>query len=156
MKRLAPACVLVAALVLPAAAPAKINVLKGTVHAEGVPGTGTVRVHVKVGNNGKPRKVTRVIYRNLDARCNVGDFENPVYEPAGELSGNAGRNQGTGIEFDRSFRWVSYPQSPPRSVNVLGRLNRKGTRISGGKIEVGNNLPGACQLAKGTFTATRK
>lgn len=150
------ACALVAALVVPAAAAAKVNKLKGTVHAVGVPGTGTVTVHVKVGAGGEPKKLTKVVYRNLDARCNVGDLETPVYEPAGEVSGDAGTDVGAGIEFDRSFRWVSYPASPPRSVNVLGKLNRKGTRIKNGEIEVGNNAAGACQFAVGTFTAKKK
>jgi len=154
-RRLITPCVLAAALILPAAAPAKINRLKGTVHAEGVPGTGIVRVHVKVGRNGAPKRVTKVVYKNLDARCNVGDLETPVYQPAGEVSGNAGKNRGPGIEFDRSFRWVSYPKAASRYVNVLGKLNRRGTKIRKGRIEVGNNAPGACQLAVGTFTARK-
>lgn len=148
------ACVLAGACAAPAAA--AVNRLTGTVQAVGVPGRGTVHIHVKLNRRGAPVRVTKVVYQGLDARCNVGEPGSPAYEPAGELSGNAGRNIGPAVEFDRTFRWVSYPARQPRFVNVFGKLNRRGTRITRGRIDVAVNTPGACQTAVGTFTARRR
>jgi len=158
MRSLIPICALVGALAAPAAAPAAVHVYKvtGTVHAEGVPGTGTMSVKVVV-KNGEPKRLRNLTYKNLPARCNVSDVPlQPQYVPAGALSGSGGANVGGGLEFDRSFRWVSYPSNPPRYVNMLGKVSGNGTRIFKGRIEVFNNTPGACQAAVGTFTARKK
>jgi hypothetical protein len=157
MKGLISVCALVGTLAAPAAAGAAVHVyrLTGTVHAEGVPGTGKMSVKVVV-RNGEPKRLRNLTYRNLPARCNVSDTPlQPQYVPAGRVSGSGGANVGGGLEFDRSFRWVSYPSKPPRYVNMLGKVSGNGKRIFKGRIEVFNNTPGVCQAAVGTFTAKR-
>jgi len=153
-KRLIWTGALVGALALPAAAVGKTNTLTGSFAPEGVPGNGTVKVKVKANRRNKPKKLKSIIYENLSARCNMGDFENPAYVPAGTLSGDAGPDQGSGLEFDRSFFWVSYPDNGARQVLANGKLNRRGTRVQDGRLEVHNNVAG-CQSAVGTFTAKK-
>jgi hypothetical protein len=112
---------------------------------------GTVSLQVVV-RDGKPKKVKKLEYENLDTFCDQDDavgFETPV----GDRSGKAGRNVGPSIEANRSFRWVSYPDDPPRQVNVVGKVKRRGTKVEG-KIEVFFNDFPACK-AEGTFTATK-
>jgi hypothetical protein len=157
MKRLIPASVLVCALVVPATAPAAVQVhqLKGTFHAQNVPGTGTVSVKVVV-KKGKPVRIKELKFNNLPAFCNVSETFEPAYVPAGKLSGSGGENKnGDGIEFGRNLFWVSYPGKGARQILMNGKLNKFGTRIKKGRLQVHNNNPDACQSAVGTFTATK-
>jgi hypothetical protein len=150
--RAALVCVVIGVVALPVVgAGAKVNRLEGTVQAQGVPGTATVEVRVTVNRRGVVKRIKRVSYSALPARCNVGELGAPVYEPAGELSGVARKGSGV-FEVDRSFRWVAYP--PSRYVNVFGTVNRRGTRMSA-TIEVHDNTSGACRSAVGTFVARR-
>jgi len=71
-----------------------------------------------VVRNGQPQRLKGLTYRNLDSDC-----------AAGELSGSGGKNQGPSVEFDNSFRWVSYPQAGARHVNMYGKVRRRGRRI---------------------------
>jgi hypothetical protein len=157
-KRLIAASLLAAALLVPASAPAaqQVHKLTGTFHAEGVPGTGKVSIKVVVRNR-KPVRVKNLTFKNLPARCNVSEVPlQPVYEPAGTLSGGAGANSnGDGIEFGRALQWISYPNNGARQVLMNGKLSKSGKRITKGKLEVHNNASGACQSAVGTFTAKK-
>jgi hypothetical protein len=155
-KRLSAVAVLLCALAIPATAPAAVHKLKGTFHAEGVPGTGKVSIEVVV-KKGKPVRIRNLTFKNLPARCNVSEVPlQPVYEPAGTLSGGAGKNSnGDGIEFGRALQWISYPNNGARQVLMNGKLSKSGKRITKGKLEVHNNASGACQSAVGTFTATK-
>lgn len=125
---LAAVCLAVGLLAVPstAAAGRVVHTLKG-----GIAGDANARVKMKVVvRNGDPRRVKGLSYRNLDADCNG--------TPAGQLSGSAGRNLGPGVEFDNSFRWVSFPANPPRQVNMVGKLKRRGRKATG-RLEVGSN-----------------
>jgi hypothetical protein len=105
-----------------------------------------------VTRRGDPKRVKRLRYRNLDTFCDLDDevgFETPV----GDRSGSAGRNIGPGVELDNSFRWVSFPEDPPRQVNVVGKVKRRGKKVTG-TIEVLDNEAPVCQ-AEGRFTATK-
>lgn len=153
-KRLSAVAVVLCALIMPATSPAAVHKLKGTFHAEGVPGTGSVSIEVVV-KKGKPVRIRNLAFKNLPARCNVSeDPGSPVYEPAGTLSGSAGKNaNGDGIEVGRLLQWFSYPGA--RMVSMNGRLSKSGKRISKGELQVHNNASGACQSAVGTFTAKK-
>jgi hypothetical protein len=105
-----------------------------------------------VTRGGDPKRVKRLRYRNLDTFCDLDD-EVGFETPAGDRSGSAGRNIGPGIEFDNSFRWVSFPQVPPRQVNVVGKVKRRGKKVTG-TIEVLDNEVPVCQ-AEGRFTASK-
>jgi hypothetical protein len=145
-----------AVLVLPAMASAGIQVhkLSGVFHGENVPGTGKVSIKVVV-KDGKPVSVKELKYKNLPAGCNVSETPgSPIFEPAGTLSGDAGKNRNPpGIEVGRRLQWFSYPGNGARQVTMNGRLNKSGTKIFKGRLEVGNNQ--ACQGARGTFTAKK-
>lgn len=156
MKRLIPSIALLAALALPATAMGGIQVhkLSGVFHAEGVPGTGTVSIKVVV-KNGTPVRLKGLAFKNLPARCNVSEVPlQPVYEPAGKLSGSGGKIGNDGIEFGRKLSWISYTGNGARQVLMHGRLSKSGKRIFKGKLEVHNNR--ACQSAVGSFTAKKQ
>lgn len=147
----------VALLALPAAASAavKVNTLTGTFKPESVAGKGTVIVKVVV-KNGNPVRIKSVVFKNLPARCNVGETPgSPVYQPAGKMSGSGGKNLDDAIDFGRRVTWISYPSAGKRQVTMNGRLNKAGTVLFKGELQVHNNAPGACQSAVGKFTATR-
>jgi len=100
------------------------------------------RVKVKVVvRNGDPKRLKGLEFKNLDAFC-----DDP---PAGELSGKAGKNQGPGVEFDNSVRWVSFPANPSRHVNLVGKLRRHGRKLTG-RLEVFSNT--ICANAEGRVT----
>jgi hypothetical protein len=156
LKHLIALFALVVLLVSPAGASAAVQVhkLTGTFKAEGVPGTGTVSIKVVV-KDGTPVRITGLTFKNLPARCNVGELGAPVYEPAGKLSGGGGKNSnGDGIEFGGALQWISYPGQGARQVLMNGKLSKSGKRISKGRLEVHNNKAG-CQTAVGTFTAQK-
>ena len=155
-RRSIPALLVIAALAAASSAAGAVQVhkLTGTFDAEGVPGTGSVSLKVIV-RDGSPVRITGLSFKGLPARCNQSeDPSYPSYVPAGSLSGGGGKNSnGDGIEFGRRLMWVSYPAQ--RQVLMNGRLSKSGKRISGGKLEVHNNAPGACQSAVGKFTAKK-
>ncbi|MGH2987271.1 MAG: hypothetical protein ACRDLO_11390 [Solirubrobacterales bacterium] len=150
IKGLSAACAITLALALAitAIAGGVTHKLEGNVDGDS---NGTIRLQVVV-KDGKPKKVKKLEYENLDTFCDQDDavgFETPV----GDRSGNAGRNVGPSIEANRSFRWVSYPEDPSRQVNVIGKVKRRGNKVNG-KIEVFFNEFPACK-AEGDFTATK-
>ena len=115
----------IAGLALPAGASAARTTytLKGKVD-----GDANSRVSVKVVvRNGQPQRLKGLTYRNLDSDC-----------AAGELSGSGGKNLGASVEFNNSFRWVSYPQGGSRHVNMYGKVRRRGRRITA-TLEVFDN-----------------
>jgi hypothetical protein len=104
-----------------------------------------------VVKNGEPRKVKGLRYENLDKFCDQDD-EVGYETPAGETSGSAGKNIGPGIESDNSFRWVSNPSDPARSVNIVGKVKQHGKKVTGLLEVFFNDEP--CK-AEGKFTATK-
>jgi hypothetical protein len=140
---------LVVALALPAAATAA----KKTFKLSGpVAGDANAEVEISVTvKNGKPKKVKKLSYENLDAYCDLDD-EVGYETPDGERSGSAGVNVGPPVEADRSFRWVSFPEDPSRQVNVVGKVKRRGKKVTGFLEVFFNETP--CK-AEGDFTATR-
>lgn len=125
--------------------------LTGTFQPEGLPGTGEVSIEVVV-RKGRPVEIRNLTFKDLPARCNVSGGLEPIYEPAGTLSGGAGKNtNGSGVEFGRLLQWISYPDNGARQVVLAGRVSKSGRRITEGRLQVFNNT--ACQAAVGTFTA---
>jgi hypothetical protein len=110
-----------------------------------------VKIQVVV-KNGEPRKVKKLTYKNLDTFCDHDD-EVGFETAAGDRSGSAGKNLGPKIESDGSFRWVSYPTDPDRTVNVIGVVKQKGKKV-GGLLEVFFNDFPTCK-AEGEFGAIK-
>jgi hypothetical protein len=110
-----------------------------------------VKIQVVV-KNGDPKRVKKLTYTNLDTFCDNDDevgFETAV----GDRSGSAGKNLGPKIEADKSFRWVSYPTDPDRTVNVVGKVKPSGKKASGLLEVFFNDFP-ACK-AEGEFKAVK-
>ena len=143
----------VGGIVVLAVAAATAYAAKTTYELEGpVEGDANARVSLKVVvKDGKPRAVKGLRYENLDTFCDQ-DAEVGYETPAGERSGSAGKNEGPRIESDNSFRWVSYPSDPSRSVNVVGKVKRHGKKVTGLLEVFFNEEP--CK-AEGTFKAVK-
>jgi hypothetical protein len=158
VKRLFVISLLSGALVVPVTAEAATQVhrLTGKFHSETVPGTGKVSIKVIV-KNGNPVALRELKFSNLPAACNKSEIPGaPSWEPAGTLSGGAGKNMnGDGIEFGRALFWAGFPQGGAREVLMNGKLSKSGKRINSGELQVNNNAPGACQSATGSFTARK-
>jgi len=99
-----------------------------------------VKVRVVVRNR-DPKRLKGLEFSNLDAFCDE--------DPAGQLTGKAGKNLGPGVEFDNSVRWVSFPRNPSRQVNLVGKLRRHGKKLTG-RLEVFSNT--TCANAGGKVT----
>jgi hypothetical protein len=144
-------CALVATGLL--AVPVSLEAAKKTYRlagpVEGDPNA-TVSVQVVVKNR-KPRKLKNLEYENLDAHCNV---DGTTIEPAGELSGNAGRNLAGFQDPQHSlFQWYSFPNDGARQVDARGRVKMKGKKVVG-EIDVYDNARCAAST-KNRFTATK-
>jgi hypothetical protein len=118
---------------------------------EGDP-NGSVAIQVVV-KNGKPRKLKKLVYENLDAHCNV---DGTTIVPAGELSGNAGKNLAGFQDPQHSlFQWYSFPDDGARQVDARGRVKMKGKKVVG-EIDVYDNDPNRCAASTGNkFKATK-
>ncbi|MGH2986450.1 MAG: hypothetical protein ACRDLO_07175 [Solirubrobacterales bacterium] len=148
-KRAAIVVALAVALALPATAMAGRTVHKLSGPVTGDP-NGKVSIEVVV-KNGKPQKLRRLTYENLDAHCNV---DGTTIVPAGELSGNAGRNLAGFQDPQHSlFQWFSFPNDGAREVDARGRVKERGKKVVG-EIDVYDN--NACAAStKNKFTVTK-
>lgn len=146
MKRLIPACALVGALVLPAAAVGKTNNLQGTVAGDP---NGTVSMQVTV-KNGKAKKVKGFAWQGLDGFCD-GNF-------AGEQSGTFSGSTGAFPSPFRVFGPYDQAGSAGDVVDISGTVKKKGTQVVNGLIVVYFN-GGFCSappLGLRSFTATKQ
>ena len=144
-------CALVATGLL--AVPVSLEAAKKTYRlagpVEGDPNA-TVSVQVVVKNK-KPRKLKNLEYENLDAHCNV---DGTTIEPAGELTGNAGRNLAGFQDPQHSlFQWFSFPNDGARQVDANGRVKQRGKKIVG-VISVYDNT-GCAASTQNRFVGTR-
>jgi hypothetical protein len=140
IKVLIPACLLLGALILPSAAPAKVHSLTGTVGSDQ---TATVSMRVVV-KNGKPVKLKAFSWAGLDGFCDT----TPAGEQSGSLLGSAK------VLFGGNFRKAV--TSGTYSVNIFGKLKQKGKKVAG-TIEVffNNGLCKAPPLGQRNFVATK-
>ena len=128
------------AATLEATARPRVYTLEGAL--EGDPNSA---VSVKlVLENGRPERLERLTYRNLDATC-IGAGT------TAELSGDGGENVGPSIEADNTFRWISYPGGPGQGyANMFGEIQQGGTLITA-TLEINDD---GC-LARGNATLRR-
>jgi hypothetical protein len=144
-------CALVGVFLLPATAVAgqEVRTLKG-----GLVGDANSMVQFKVVlKNGKPKKVKRLRFENLDAYCR-GAY-------VGELSGTGGRNLGFGPDpppLGWTFYWVSYPTDPSRMIEMYGKLLRRFNfnRARGTMAVYSNQEFDQCGAASGEFRLRKK
>jgi hypothetical protein len=144
-------CALVGVLLLPATAVAgkEVRTLRG-----GLVGDENSKLSLKVVmKNKKPKRVKGLKFENLDAYCR-GAY-------VGELSGTGGKNLGFGPDpppLGWTFYWVSYPQDPPRMIEMYGKLLRKFNfnRAKGTMAVYSNQEFDQCGAAQGEFRLRKK
>ena len=155
-RKLVPPAAIALLLVLTLAAPAvsgkgknaKVHELSGKIAGDA---NAKVSLEVVVRNR-EPRKVRNLVYKNIDTFCDQ-DAEVGFETPVGDRSGKGGKNLGPRVEFDNSFRWVSNPDNPSRTINIVGKVKRRGKKVTGLLEVYFNDFP-ACK-AEGNFVATK-
>lgn len=106
------------------------------VHKLSGPVTGDPNAKISIEvvvKNGEPKRIRNLKYKDLDAHCNV---DGTTTVPAGELSGNAGKNvNAPGIELELAnywlFQWFSFPNDGAREVDAHGKIRSKGKKVVG-------------------------